>query len=213
MTRGTDTNMAFVFTTPARPADPRPGTQPARELNRYDRIRHERQGFLSAQAGAPGRGRTDPREPIAVLADVLDRDGAALSASATRQRNLANADHLGILQTIWSAETAATRNDRYRELVLAALPPGYRQDLSPRPGGCSADHAGSRVGRDGPGRGNPTAIASRDQSRGAGYRRRPGCRIWRRVAPLLPGCRAPGPAPSPTCQTPTAEPIWTRSRP
>jgi hypothetical protein len=131
MTRGTDTNMAFVFTTPARPADPRPGTQPARELNRYERIRHERQGFLRARPGAPGRARTDPREPIAVLADVLDRDGAALSASATRQRNLANGDHLGILQTIWSAETAGTRNDRYRELVLAALPPGYRQDLSP----------------------------------------------------------------------------------
>jgi hypothetical protein len=36
MTRGTDTNMAFVFTTPARPADPQPGTRPAPELSRYD---------------------------------------------------------------------------------------------------------------------------------------------------------------------------------
>ena len=55
MTRGTDTNMAFVFTTPARPADPRPGTRPARELNRYERIRHERQGFLPARPAAPER--------------------------------------------------------------------------------------------------------------------------------------------------------------
>ena len=29
MTRGTDTNLAYVFTTPARPADPQPGTRPA----------------------------------------------------------------------------------------------------------------------------------------------------------------------------------------
>ena len=39
MTRGTDTNLAYVFTTPARPADPQPGTRPAPELDRYDRIR------------------------------------------------------------------------------------------------------------------------------------------------------------------------------
>ena len=29
MIRGTDTNLAYVFTTPARPADPQPGTRPA----------------------------------------------------------------------------------------------------------------------------------------------------------------------------------------
>ena len=39
MTRGTDANLAFVFTTPARPADPQPGTRPAPELDRYERIR------------------------------------------------------------------------------------------------------------------------------------------------------------------------------
>jgi hypothetical protein len=40
-----------------------------------------------------------------VLADVLGRDGAELSASAIRQRNLTDADHLGILHAIWTAET------------------------------------------------------------------------------------------------------------
>jgi hypothetical protein len=35
MTRGTDTNLAFVFTTPGRPADPQPGGRPAPELDRY----------------------------------------------------------------------------------------------------------------------------------------------------------------------------------
>jgi hypothetical protein len=61
---------------------------------------------------------------------VLDRDGAELSASQTRQRNLANADHLAILTTIWAAETRTAQNDRYRDLIMAALPTGYRQELS-----------------------------------------------------------------------------------
>ena len=30
MTRGTDTNLTFVFTTPARPTNPQPGTRPSR---------------------------------------------------------------------------------------------------------------------------------------------------------------------------------------
>ena len=55
MTRGTDANLAYVFTTPARPADPQPGTRPAPELDRYDRIRRERQGFPAFQP-APGPG-------------------------------------------------------------------------------------------------------------------------------------------------------------
>ena len=191
MTRGTDTNMVFVFTTPARPADPRPGTQPARELNRYERIRHERQGFLPARAGAPGRGRTDPREPIAVLADVLDRDGAALSASATRQRNLANADHLGILHTIWSAETAGTRNDRYRDLVLAALPPGYRQDLSPKARWLFRTMRAAELAGLDPAEVIRTAIASRDLAGARDIASVLDARIRPRVAPLLPQPRGP----------------------
>ena len=55
MTRGTDVNLAFVFTTPARPADPQPGTRPAPELDRYDRIRRERQGFPPLQPRARSR--------------------------------------------------------------------------------------------------------------------------------------------------------------
>ena len=129
MTRGTDANLAFVFTTPPKVADSKPGTRAAPELDRYERIRRERDGILPAQPAA-GPGNLDPREPIAVLADVLDRDGAELSASEARRRNLANADHLGILSTIWAAETRSARDDRYRELVMTALPAGYRQPPS-----------------------------------------------------------------------------------
>ena len=131
MTRGTDTNLAYVFTTPARPADPQPGTRPAPELRRYDRIRHERQWFPAAQP-APGPAGPESREPIAVLADVLSRDGAELSATEIRRRNLANADHLAVLHAIWTAETRDARHDRYRDLVAAALPPERRDELSHR---------------------------------------------------------------------------------
>jgi hypothetical protein len=81
MTRGIDTKLAFVFTTPARPANPQPGTWPAPELDRYERIRQERAGDLPGQFAPGSPGGADPREPVAVLADVLGRDGAELSAS------------------------------------------------------------------------------------------------------------------------------------
>src|SRR6516225_9980076 len=88
MTRGTDANLAFVFTTPPKPADPQPGTRPAPELDCYDRVQRERQGFPALRP-APGPADPESREPVAVLADVLSRDGAELSATETRRRNLA----------------------------------------------------------------------------------------------------------------------------
>jgi hypothetical protein len=130
MTRGTDANLAYVFTTPARPANPQPGARPAPELDRYEDLRRERAGYLPDEPLPGGPDRAGQREPVAVLADILSRDRAERSASVTRQRNLANADHLATLHAIWTAETAAVRHDRYRDLVVAALPPGHRQPLS-----------------------------------------------------------------------------------
>ncbi len=130
MTRGTDTNLAFVFTTRARPADPQPGIRPAPELDRYDRLHREGAGYPPGLAAAAEQGGPRQREPLAVLADVLGRDGAELSASQIRQQNLANADHLAVLNSIWTAGTQAARQDRYRDLLMAALPPGHRQPLS-----------------------------------------------------------------------------------
>ena len=130
MTRGTDANLAFVFTAPSRPADPQPGTRAAPELGRYDLTRRERAGHRLTQLFRAQPAQPEQREPIAVLADVLGRDGAELSASVVRQRNLADVDHLAILNAIWTAETQAARHDRYRELVTATLPPGHRQPLS-----------------------------------------------------------------------------------
>jgi hypothetical protein len=190
MTRGTDANLAFVFTTPPKVADPQPATRAAPELDRYQRIRRERDGFLPAQPTA-GPGSPDPREPIAVLADVLDRDGAELSASQTRRRNLANADHLGILNTIWAAETRGVRDDRYRELVMAALPADYRQPLSHQARWLFRTlHAAELAGLD-PAEVTRTAIAARDLAGARDIASVLDARIRQRVDPLLPQPQGP----------------------
>jgi conjugative relaxase-like TrwC/TraI family protein len=186
MTRGTDTNVAFVFTTPPNVADPAPGARPAPDLDRYEHTRRERAGYLPAPNPREQPERADQREPIAVLADVLGRDGAELSASAIRQRNLANADHLGILHAIWTAETTAARHDRYRELVIAALPPDHRQPLSHQARWLFRTlHAAALAGLD-PGEVISSAIASRDLAGARDIAAVLDARIRSRIHPLLP---------------------------
>ena len=191
MTRGTDTNLAFVFTTPARSADPQPGTRAAPELGRYDRIRNEYDGYSPGPAATAQPGRPDLREPVAVLADVLGRDGAELSATQTRRRNLANADHLGILHAIWTAETAGARDDRYRDLVLAALPPGHRQDLSGQGRWLFRTLRAAELAGLDPAEVLRTAIASRDLAGARDIAAVLDARIRPRVDPLLPQPQGP----------------------
>jgi hypothetical protein len=201
MTCGTDTNLSFVFTTPAPSADPQPGTRPAPELYRYDRKRHEHDGHPPGLADATDPGSLRLRESVAVLADVLGRDGAELSATQTRRHNLANADHLGILHAIWTAETAAARDDRYRDLVLAAPPPGHRQDLSPRPGGCSAPCAPPKW-TTWTRRGHPHRHRLPRPGGGPGHRRRP----RRPDPPARPPAAAPAARPLGQPHSPDARP-------
>ena len=125
LTRGTDANLAYVFTTSPKQADPVPGPRPAPELARYDQIHAERAG-----RSAPATEPAPPGTALGVLAGVLDRDGQQLSATQTRQQALADADHLAVLHAIWTAETAPARQQRYRDLLAAALPPGHRRRTS-----------------------------------------------------------------------------------
>ena len=125
LSRGTDDNLAYVFTVSPKLADPAPGPRPAPELPRYDRIRAERDGQPAPAAATAGTG-----EALGVLADVLERDGQQLSATETRQRNLSNADHLAILNAMWAGETTAAREQRYRDMLTRALPPAYRAEPS-----------------------------------------------------------------------------------
>ena len=92
LTRGTDANLAYVFTISPKRADPVPGPRPAPELARYDQIHTERTG-----EPAPGTPPARPGEALGVLAAVLDRDGQQRSATQARQQALADADHLALL--------------------------------------------------------------------------------------------------------------------
>jgi conjugative relaxase-like TrwC/TraI family protein len=212
MTRGTDANMAFVFTTPPKVADPRPSTRAAPELDRYERIRREREGFLPGQAAA-GPGNPDPREPIAVLADVLERDGAELSASETRRRNLANADHLGILHAIWTAETSALAKTDTASWSWLHSQPATGNPCPTRLGGCSGpctllSWPGS-IQSTSPARLLPpvtwpvpgTSLAFWTPGSGRASTR---CYLSR---------RASGPSGFPSCRTLSAGRTWLRSRP
>ena len=123
LTRGTDVNLAYVFTVSPKLADPAPGPRPAPELARYDQIHAERTGVP-----APATPPAPPGTALAVLAGVLDRDGQQRSATQTRNQALADADHLAILHAIWTAETTPAREQRYRDLLMAILPPGDRRE-------------------------------------------------------------------------------------
>ena len=119
LSRGTEVNLAYVFTASPKTADPAAGPRPAPELARYDRRATTPGG--PAEPAAPG-------EELAVLAGVLDRDGQQRSATQTRNQALADADHLAILHAIWAAETTPAREQAYRALLMSALPPGYRRE-------------------------------------------------------------------------------------
>ena len=123
LSRGTDVNLAYVFTTSPKRADPAPGPRPAPELARYDQIHTERTGVP-----APDPRPAPPGTALAVLAGVLDRDGEQRSATQIRDQALADADHLAMLHAIWTAETTAARDQRYRDLLMSILPPGDRRE-------------------------------------------------------------------------------------
>jgi hypothetical protein len=127
LTRGTDANHAYVFTASPKRADPVPGPRAAPELARYDTITAERAGD-PAPAISPATAGT----ALAVLSAVLERDGQQRSATQARSQALADADHLALLHAIWTAETSPAREQRYRDLLAAALPPGYRPQPGPR---------------------------------------------------------------------------------
>jgi hypothetical protein len=112
LTRGTDTNHAYVFT---QPTD-RPGPGPAHD----EKIMAERADLTTLPAGS--------QAAHTVLAAVLALDGQQQAATQIRRQALADADHLAVLHAIWATETAKLREQRYQRLLQDALPPGYRTE-------------------------------------------------------------------------------------
>jgi hypothetical protein len=124
MTRGWRQNTARAVTQPTT-ADPGPGTRPDPELARQRDVDRERAG-LPAEVAAKEE---HDREPVAVLADCLDRTEAEPAARAYQRERLGNADHLGMLHARWADLTGKADRERYRGLVHDAVPGQFRDDL------------------------------------------------------------------------------------
>ena len=131
-----------------RRADPRHRRQPRLRVHR---LAQDRRPGPRPAPGPRARPLRPPRaargpaapphqaEALAVLAGVLGRDGQQHSATQTRNQALADADHLAILHAIWAAETTPARDQRYRDLLMNSLPPGYRRpNPATRRSGCGA---------------------------------------------------------------------------
>ena len=128
LSRGVEENLAFIATPSPRIADPTPGSRPAPELDRAERMEREHEG----RTALTGDGRlsiTQSDEQLAagmaVLADVLERDGAELSALEYQRQQLSGADHLGALNVMWQDQTWQATSARFAAMVAAALPEGY----------------------------------------------------------------------------------------
>ncbi len=135
LTRGTTENMAFVATPSPRIADPKPTTRPAPELDRAKRLESERQGRTALEGDARlSQEHADEQlqAAIGVLASVMERDGAELSAAEYRDRELSEADHLGKLHAMWLDTTWRSHATRYQRMLDATLPEEYHGDPSPQ---------------------------------------------------------------------------------
>jgi hypothetical protein len=123
MSRGREANYAYCVTGFPRAADVREGSQPAAELVRARRLMAERAGLFPQPVAADGQdGRVPSRDPVAVLAEALQRDGAVLSATEILQNELSNADHLGVLGSIRYDLARGAQATRYEQALRQVLP-------------------------------------------------------------------------------------------
>jgi hypothetical protein len=124
MSRGREANYAYCVTGFPRLADARKGSRPAPELARARRLAREHQGLRRAEIPSASDEQLPHRDPVAVLAEVMQRDGAVLSATETLRRELANADHLGVLGSIWYDLARRAQVVRFERALRDALPEG-----------------------------------------------------------------------------------------
>jgi TrwC relaxase/AAA domain len=124
MSRGREANYTYCVTGFPRLADVREGSRPAPELARARRLAHEHQGLERADVSPAGEEQEPRRDPVGVLAYVMQRDGGVLSATETLRRELANADHLGVLGSIWYDLARRAQVIRFERVLREALPEG-----------------------------------------------------------------------------------------
>jgi conjugative relaxase-like TrwC/TraI family protein len=110
MSRGAQRNEVYANPSAQEPAESVIGPAPDPELTRQRRLEADREGAQPAAA-------RDEHDPITILAPVLRRDDAELSATETREQALSDADHLAALHAIWMDQCRAEAHGRYTEVV------------------------------------------------------------------------------------------------
>jgi hypothetical protein len=127
LTRGRDRNEAWVIAG-WRIADPAPGTQPAPELARYDKLAGERAGHSPSSESA-----SNPEVAEEVLGQCLARDGRQLSATETREAEWSDADRLDVLGVQWQHVQHEASQRRYQAEVREVLTEAEASQLASDP--------------------------------------------------------------------------------
>ena len=193
LSRGTDVNLAYVFTASPKTADPAPGPRPAPELARYDRRATTPGDPADARSAGGGAGRSGrgarPRRPAAIGHPDPPPGPGRRGPPGPAARGLGRRDHC-------RPGPAVPRPAH--EHPAARLPPGARS-----PGEMAvAVPARRRTGRPGPRRCSHRGYRRTGPGRIPRHRRRPGRphppparRRWSRCRPGRGRSRSP---PSPT---------------
>ncbi len=123
MSRGAQRNEVYAYPSAQEPAESVIGQPPAPdpEIARQRRLQAERQSAGSAAAGE--------KDPIAILAPVVRRDDAELSATETREQALSDADHLGALHAIWMDQCRSDAYARYAQAVRDHAEPADAMEI------------------------------------------------------------------------------------
>ena len=214
MTRGTDANLAFVFTTPARPADPQPGTRPAPELDRYERIRHERDGYSRLPR---------PRSPDRAARTRASRSPCSPTSSAATAPSCPPPRPGGGTWPTPTTSPSCTRSGPPKPAPPATTAtaswswprcrPATGRNCPTRPGGCSAPCAPPNSPAWTPPRSSapPSPPGTWPEPGTSPPSWTPGSASA--STRCSPSPKAPGPAGSPSCPTRTGMSTWPRSPP
>ena len=124
MSRGGQRNEVYAYPSAQEPADSVIGQPPAAdpEIARQRRLQAERESAILAGAVAE-------KDPITILAPVVHRNDAELSATETSQQALSDADHLGALHAIWMDQCRAEAYGRYTQAVREHAGPGDAEQI------------------------------------------------------------------------------------
>jgi TrwC relaxase/AAA domain len=124
MSRGAQRNEVYAYPSAQEPAGSAVGQPPAPdpELARQRRLQTDRESAGFGMA-------VEDKDPITILAKVVRRDDAELSATETQERELSNADHLGALYAIWTDQYRTEAYGRYAQAVRDHADPSDAEEI------------------------------------------------------------------------------------